>query len=32
LYIATAGCIFLFGKAWAYWGSPVTHTSTKGQE
>jgi Sec-independent protein secretion pathway component TatC len=20
LYIAIAGCIFLFGKAWAYWG------------
>lgn len=32
LYIAIAGCIFLFGKAWAYWGSPVTHTSTNGQE
>ena len=32
VYIALAGAIFLFGKAWAYWGSPVTHTSTKCQE
>jgi hypothetical protein len=32
VYIALAGAIFLFGKAWAYWGSPVTHSSIKRQE
>ncbi len=32
LYIAIAGCIFLFGKAWAYWGGPGAHTLAKGQE
>jgi len=32
VYIAFAGAIFLFGKAWAYWGSPVTHSSIKRQE
>ena len=25
-YIALAGAIFLFGKAWAYWGSPGNHS------
>ena len=32
VYIALAGAIFLFGKAWAYWGSPLTHPSIKNQE
>ena len=30
LYIAIAGCIYLFGKAWAYWGSSVTKMSIQG--
>lgn len=32
LYFGLAVAIFLFGKAWAYWGSSVTHTTIKGQK
>jgi Sec-independent protein secretion pathway component TatC len=27
VYVALAGAIFLFGKAWAYWGSAFKHSS-----